>query len=384
MKIKCQECNTIIEIEDSEYPKGIEQTIECPLCQHAISFTLDDEINHDVITPPIPPSNKGPKKGNSRSGEKDETQSNESSNKDQGKEEANQQMSEDFGSFYRFIFFLGYHSSSLKKGIIIIGILLAIFFIGKHFWHSQSQPANFAESNSIEEIADTIAIEGIANESDSIISFLTSMYESSMYASHTFLNRHCTQHLLTVLSESYDYECDTPPCYATWLFRTSAQEEKSSTENENRLISVRDIGDNWFEVEFYDNGWKGIKRIKAYYNDDIILMDIIETVYDEAAENLKNMEEKTDSTETSTTGYITKLSERKLTENDLIDLSTTQLEILRNMIFAKYGYKFNREDLSTYFSKYSWYRPTMTDVTTVYENMSEIEKYNVDFIKSHE
>ena len=82
--------------------------------------------------------------------------------------------------------------------------------------------------------------------------------------------------------------------------------------------------------------------------------------------------------------YNNSLSDKKLTEADLEGVSKKDLEIMRNMIYAKYGYKFKRNDLTDYFSKYSWYTPANSDAAAVYKNMSDIEKYNIEFIKKHE
>ena len=78
------------------------------------------------------------------------------------------------------------------------------------------------------------------------------------------------------------------------------------------------------------------------------------------------------------------LSERKLSDSDLEGKSKKELEIMRNGIYARHGYQFKREDLSNYFSQFSWYTPITNDMSAVYSDMSEIEKYNVDYIKKHE
>lgn len=78
------------------------------------------------------------------------------------------------------------------------------------------------------------------------------------------------------------------------------------------------------------------------------------------------------------------LSERRLSEADLAGLSKKELEIMRNSIYARYGYKFKREDLLDYFSQYSWYSPTTNDMESIYNRMNDIEKYNIEFIKKHE
>ena len=83
-------------------------------------------------------------------------------------------------------------------------------------------------------------------------------------------------------------------------------------------------------------------------------------------------------------GYNNVLSVRYLTESDLAGMSKRDLEIMRNSIYARYGYRFKREDLLNYFSQFSWYSPTTSDMGTVYNQMNDNEKYNIDFIKKHE
>ena len=307
MKVKCLNCGTIIDIEESEYPVGIEQTIECPLCQEKVSFTIKDESKTSEVLPPSISAVKGPIKVKSRvakSGNnhpEESSQNNQNENKENQStsdeslddkiakwEEASQQTLNNSGPFGRLVYYLGYYHNNIKKGLICICALIALFFVGKFFWNNyQSRPSGIkVDTDSIAELVDSISDESIVNESDSIISFLRLMYENSDYNNYPFLNGHCTQHLLSVLSEAYDYDCNESPCYATWLFRTQSQDYKSSTENESRVISVKDLGDNWFEIEFYDGGWKGIKKIKAYFKDGNIVMDMIETVFDEAAEDV--------------------------------------------------------------------------------------------------
>ena len=52
---------------------------------------------------------------------------------------------------------------------------------------------------------------------------------------------------------------------------------------------------------------------------------------------------------------------RELTPDDLANLSCQQLDIARNEIYARHGQKFNRTDLTQYFSKFRWYNPTTFD-----------------------
>jgi len=74
-------------------------------------------------------------------------------------------------------------------------------------------------------------------------------------------------------------------------------------------------------------------------------------------------------------------SERLLTDSDLQNINKKDLRIMRNEIFARYGYIFKSEELKAYFKNQSWYTPKYSDVNSMLTN---IEKKNIEFIKSHE
>lgn len=73
-----------------------------------------------------------------------------------------------------------------------------------------------------------------------------------------------------------------------------------------------------------------------------------------------------------------------LTEDDLYGLSKSELEILRNSIYAWHGYRFTRDDLANYFKQFSWYDPVTSDAQAVWNSFNKVEQSNVEFIKAHE
>lgn len=75
------------------------------------------------------------------------------------------------------------------------------------------------------------------------------------------------------------------------------------------------------------------------------------------------------------------LREREITYADVEGKSAEELRLMRNYIFARRGYIFESEDLKEYFERFSWYVPLYYDVTP---RLSDIEKYNVNFIKEWE
>jgi len=74
-------------------------------------------------------------------------------------------------------------------------------------------------------------------------------------------------------------------------------------------------------------------------------------------------------------------SNRLLTYNDVANLPKSELTIMRNEIFARHGYIFKTQEMIQYFSRQNWYRPLYSDV---YGSLSEIEKTNINYIKSFE
>jgi uncharacterized phage infection (PIP) family protein YhgE len=74
-------------------------------------------------------------------------------------------------------------------------------------------------------------------------------------------------------------------------------------------------------------------------------------------------------------------SKRYLNYDDIYGKTKWQLRVMRNEIFARHGYIFQSSDLRKYFSRQTWYDAQYNDVTNV---LSEIEKYNVNYIKGYE
>jgi len=66
----------------------------------------------------------------------------------------------------------------------------------------------------------------------------------------------------------------------------------------------------------------------------------------------------------------------------LITLSKKDLRLVRNAIFARYGYIFKDADLKAFFGNRKWYTPTIKNIAEI--DLSDVDKANIDFIKSLE
>lgn len=135
------------------------------------------------------------------------------------------------------------------------------------------------------------------------------------------------------------------------------------------------------EVSF--NNYQTSKLEKATYFL-VLKKEELNPLVQEKAQNTYNASTTNTLTSYSNVKIEIDVSKRKLNDADLRGKSKKELEILRNMIYARHGYRFRRNDLLQYFSQFSWYRPTTTDQTIAYNEMSDIERYNIDFIKKHE
>ena len=77
-------------------------------------------------------------------------------------------------------------------------------------------------------------------------------------------------------------------------------------------------------------------------------------------------------------------STRLLTSAELDNLSSYQLWIARNEIYARHGRKFTNADLASYFAGKSWYKGTIEAANFDESLLSSIERQNVDAILAEE
>ena len=81
-------------------------------------------------------------------------------------------------------------------------------------------------------------------------------------------------------------------------------------------------------------------------------------------------------------GKFSYASLRQLNEDELMKMTKSDLEIMRNEIYARYGYTFNPGgEMDTYFKMQGWYKEQHKDVTTY---LTELEKRNIRLIQTVE
>ncbi|GHT90907.1 hypothetical protein FACS1894140_0400 [Spirochaetia bacterium] len=65
----------------------------------------------------------------------------------------------------------------------------------------------------------------------------------------------------------------------------------------------------------------------------------------------------------------------------LANIDSKYYRLIRNMIFAQYGYIFKSQDLSRFFSKYEWYKPVNSNVDNF---LTDVDRRNIERVQSFE
>ena len=71
-----------------------------------------------------------------------------------------------------------------------------------------------------------------------------------------------------------------------------------------------------------------------------------------------------------------------MNDSELNGLSKDDLKIMRNEIFARYGFIFQEGGkMNNYFKNEGWYKPKLNNVDS---KLTQLEKYNIRLIKNYE
>lgn len=80
-------------------------------------------------------------------------------------------------------------------------------------------------------------------------------------------------------------------------------------------------------------------------------------------------------------GYYPQASQRLLKPTDVENMMKEDLQFMRNEIFARHGFSFNKRELRLMFEMEDWYIPNTVDIRGL---LTDIEKKNIAMIKRYE
>ena len=153
--------------------------------------------------------------------------------------------------------------------LMVISVMALSVVIG---CNTKKESTNGADSDSIqvdsmvqqvdEGISDSLKAEleraGIEDLDGAIEAFFEEVFNGRYYEDgNGFYTKFCTEKLQKKLKEAYEY--DGEEGYATWKFRSDAQDGPS---DEYKLTKFTPEGNGWYKYEFIDMGIPGSHRIK--------------------------------------------------------------------------------------------------------------------------
>jgi hypothetical protein len=113
------------------------------------------------------------------------------------------------------------------------------------------------------------------------------------------------------------------------------------------------------------------------YNKDLGLTE--EVLYQELYDTYK---EEDGTFEIPTESILTtNASNTLLKSSDVANFYKGDLEIIRNVIYARHGYSFQNRKMRYLFDQVEWYIPVSIDITA---DLTDIEKKNIDLLKRYE
>lgn len=91
-------------------------------------------------------------------------------------------------------------------------------------------------------------------------------------------------------------------------------------------------------------------------------------------------------TDGTDTGFLFPSDARYITYSDLDQFTRGEVTLIRNEIYARYGYSFRSENIRSYFESRSWYYadPSVNSSTFSESMLNDYERTNLETILSYE
>lgn len=151
------------------------------------------------------------------------------------------------------------------------------------------------------------------------------------------------------------------------IFKDEKSESKSTSKTE-----VKQEADNESQVSELSKKEEELKKKELELKEEELRIK----------EEQLQKKKRTDRSNYGVPGDYPEGSTRYLTYSDIAGKSKWELSVMRNEIFARHGYIFRKNmAIRDHFMRQSWYEPRYYNVEHL---LTDIERYNVEFIKSFE
>ena len=148
--------------------------------------------------------------------------------------------------------------------------------------------------------------------------------------------------------------------------------------NQIAFIAYEEIsGDPFFVTLTY------VPKADSPFNVDTIYMDSIDhsMIYKRTEDSYYF-----DGTDGTDTGFLFPSDTQYITYSDLDQFTREEVTLIRNEIYARYGYSFQSENIRSYFESQSWYYadPSVNSSTFSESMLNDYERTNLETILSYE
>lgn len=156
----------------------------------------------------------------------------------------------------------------------------------------------------------------------------------------------------------------------------------------NKISGLRGIGQakshpSGANLDYYDEMVNFVEYIDS--KDYLLWSKIQENIKKDESNNFKiwnaNIDCSTIKFDVELPGDYFVASSKRLAKDELRKYSKQDLKLMRNEIYARYGYIFSSTDLKTHFEKKKWYEPKVNNVDRY---LTETEKKNISTIRELE
>ncbi len=194
-----------------------------------------------------------------------------------------------------------------------------------------------------------------------------SIYGHSVVAgnSRQFKGKFDEESLFVKVSEPGDDKCDG--VFEFTFYPKSQRIEGKWTANDNKISVTK----RTYDLEKTDFEYDPTQNLNSNYQQSLSnkQFELMDAGFELEAIDSGKLKQLNSSTQ-------------ELTNQDIENLNRGELEVLRNLIYARHGYSFKNRKMRYFFDmKVDWYIPVSTDIRS---EITELEKKNIDLIKRYE
>lgn len=181
--------------------------------------------------------------------------------------------------------------------------------------------------------------------------------------------------------------------------RNAPSGDKIGSIGVNERVQVLDSSGSWYKIvydgetayvwgEYVKKTLADAESASAAYKESKAKAEAeaaeVEEVEVEEKSEKKSKKKSKSSKGTDDSYIISSSSKKKIKKSKLEGMSSSDLRLARNEIYARHGAIFTNDSLQDYFEKKSWYSPKKFVSEISWSELNDVEQYNINLIAEYE